>query len=103
MLPGEALVVGATPTPEDLGGDHDVGALPPQLADGLAHDLLSTAVGVDLGVVEEVDTVVAAALQQGLRLLNVQLVPEAHPCTVGELAHLQPRPTQIPVLHVLVL
>lgn len=99
VLPGQALVVGTGATPEDLGGDDDVGSLPAELADSLAHDLLGAAVGVDLGVVEEVDAVVAAALEERLGLLHVELVPEAHPRPVGELAHLQPRPSQVLVLH----
>lgn len=99
VLAGEALVVGSGAAPEDLGADDEVGALPPQLADGLAHDLLGAAVGVDLGVVEEVDAVVAAALEEGFRLLHVDLVAEAHPRAVGELAHLEPGPTQVFVLH----
>ena len=99
VLAGEALVVGPLASPEDLGGNDDVGALPPELPDGLAHDLLGAAVGVDLGVVEEVDAVVAAALEEGLGFLHVKLVAEAHPRTVGELAHLQARTAEVLVLH----
>ena len=79
VLSGEALVVGSGAAPEYLGGDDEVGALPSELAEGLAHDLLGAAVGVDLGVVEEVDAVVAAALEEGLGLLDVELVAKAHP------------------------
>lgn len=100
VLSGEALVVGAGPTPEDLGGNDDVGALPSELADGLAHDLLGAAVGVDLGVVEEVDAVVSAGLEERLGLLDVELVAEADPCSVRELAHPEPRAAQILVLHI---
>lgn len=71
VLPGQTLIVGAGTTPEDLGGDDDVGALPAELADGLAHDLFGAAVGVDLGVVEEVDAVVAAALEEGFSFFDV--------------------------------
>lgn len=99
VLARQALVVGARPAPEDLGGDDEVGALPAELADGLAHDLLGPAVGVDLGVVEEVDAVVAAALEKGLGFLDVQLVAEGHPRPVRQLGHLQPRSPQILVLH----
>lgn len=99
VLPGEAPVVGAWAAPEELGGDDEVGALPTELAEGLAHDLLSAAIGVDLGVVEEVDAMVAAALEEGLGLLHVQLVAEAHPRTVGKLAHLETRPAEVVVLH----
>ena len=99
VLPGEALVVGAGAAPEDLGGHDDVGPAPTELADGLAHDLLRSAVGVDLGVVEEVHAVIAAALQQDLRLLDIDLVPERDPRPVRELAHLQPRSPQVLVLH----
>lgn len=88
VLAGEALVVGAGPTPEDLGGDDDVGALPAQLPYGLAHDLLRPPAGVHLRVVEEVDAVITAALEERLRLLHVQLVAEAHPRPVRQLAHL---------------
>lgn len=63
VLPGEALVIGAPTTPEDLGGYDQVGALPAQLSDGLAHDLFGPPVGVHLGVVEEVYAVVSATLQ----------------------------------------
>lgn len=79
VLAGETLVVGPWAAPEDLGGDDEVGALPAELADGLAHDLLGPSVGVHLGVVEEVDAAVAAALEEGLGLFDVQLVAEAHP------------------------
>lgn len=99
VLAGEALVVGAGPAPEELGGDHEVGAAPPELADGLPHDLLRAPVRVHLRVVEEVHAVVAAALQQRLRLLHVQLVPERHPRPVPQLAHPQPRPPHVLVLH----
>lgn len=99
VLPGEAPVVGAWAAPEELGGDDEVGALPTELTEGLAHDLLSAAIGVDLSVVEEVDAMVAAALEEGLGLLHVQLVAEAHPRTVGELAHLETRPAEVVVLH----
>lgn len=102
VLAGEALVVGAGAAPEDLGGDDDVGALPAELLDGLAHDLLGAAIGVDLGVVEEVDAVVAAALEDGFGLLDVKLVAEGHPRSVRELGHLQPRSPQVLVLHCLV-
>jgi len=99
VLTREALVVGALTAPEDLGRNDDVGALPPELPDRLPHDLLGAAVGVDLGIVEEVDAVVAAGLEQRLGLLHVQLVPEAHPRAVRQLAHLQPRSPKVPVLH----
>jgi len=99
VLAREALVVGALAAPEDLGRNDDVGALPAELPDGLPHDLLGAAVGVDLRIVEEVDAVVAAALEQRLGLLHVQLVPEAHPRAVRQLAHLQPRSPKVPVLH----
>ncbi|ONK79520.1 uncharacterized protein A4U43_C01F7190 [Asparagus officinalis] len=85
VLPGQALVVWAGPTPEDLGGDDKIGPFPAQLADRLAHDLLGAAVGVDLGVVEEVDAVVSAELEEGFGLLDVELVAEADPGSVGEL------------------
>lgn len=71
VLAGEPLVVGPLSTPKYLGGNDNVGALPAQLPDGLAHDFLGAAVGVDLGVVEEVHAVVAAALEEGLGLLHV--------------------------------
>jgi hypothetical protein len=99
VLAGEALVVGALAAPEELGGDDDVGAAPAQVPDGLAHDLLGAAVGVHLGVVEEVDARVPARLQQRLGLLHVQLVPEGHPRAVRELADAEPRPAQVLVLH----
>lgn len=88
VLAGEALVVGAGASPEDLGGYDDVRAFPAELPDSLAHDLLSSAVGIYLGVVEEIDAMVTATLQQRLGLLHVQLVPEAYPRTIRELAHL---------------
>uniref|UniRef100_A0A8R7QX84 Uncharacterized protein n=1 Tax=Triticum urartu TaxID=4572 RepID=A0A8R7QX84_TRIUA len=99
VLAGEALVVGALAAPEELGGDDDVGAAPAQVPDRLPHDLLRAAVGVDLGVVEEVDPRVPAGLEEGLGLLDVQLVAEGHPGPVGELAHPQARPAQVVVLH----
>lgn len=102
MLPRQALVVGARPAPEDLGGYHDVGSLPTQLADGLAHDLLGPAVGVDLGVVEEVDAVFAAGLEESLGFFDVELVAEADPRAVGELAHFEAGSAEVVVLHFLV-
>lgn len=82
VLSGETLVVGARSTPEDLGGDDEVGSSPSELANGLAHDLLGATIGVHLGVVEEIDAVVATALEKSLRLLHIQLVSEAHPSAV---------------------
>jgi hypothetical protein len=99
VLPGEALVVGALPSPEELGGDDDVGAAPPEVPHRLPHDLLGAPVRVHLGVVEEVHAGVAARLEQRLRLLHVQLVAERHPRPVRQLAHPQPRPPQVLVLH----
>jgi hypothetical protein len=99
VLAREALVVGALAAPEELGGEDDVGAAPAEVADGLAHDLLGAAVGVDLGVVEEVDAGVAARLQQRLGVLDVELVAEGDPGAVGELAHAEARAAQVPVLH----
>ena len=90
VLPGESLVVGPLSSPEELGGDDDIGAAPAQVPDGLAHDLLGAAVGVDLGVVEEVDPHVAARLQERPGLLDVQLVAEGDPRAEGELADAQP-------------
>ncbi|KAM2058040.1 hypothetical protein ACFX16_030664 [Malus domestica] len=78
--------------PEDLGEEDDVEALPAELADGLAHDLLGAARGVDHGVVEEVDAMVAEGLEEGLGLLDVELVAEADPGAVGELAHFEAGP-----------
>ena len=91
VFSGEAFIVGALAAPKDLGGNDDVGSLPPELANGLAHDLFRAAVGVDLGIVEEVDAVVAGAMQERLRLRHVQLVPEADSRSVRELAHSRPR------------
>lgn len=99
MLSRQALVVGSGAAPEELGGDDDVGSLPAELADGLAHDLFGSAVGVDLGVVEEVDTVVAAALEEELGFFDVELVAEADPGSVGELRDFQARSAEVLVLH----
>lgn len=63
VFPGETLVVRSRAAPEDLGGDDDIGSLPTELSDGLSHDLLSAAIGVNLSVVEEIDAIVTAALQ----------------------------------------
>ena len=63
MFPRETFIVRTRTTPEDLGGDHDVGSPPVQLANRQTHDLLSSAIGVNLGVVEEVDSVIMAALE----------------------------------------
>lgn len=101
VFSGEAFIVGSLAAPKDLGRNDDVGSLPPELANGLPHDLFGAAVGVDLGIVEEVDAVVAAALQERLRLLHVQLVSEADPRSIRELAHSQPRSPQLLVLHFL--
>lgn len=102
VLPREAFVVRARPAPEDLGGDDDVGSLPPKLLDRLAHDLLGAAIGVDLGIIEEVDAMVAAALEDGFGLLDVELVAEGDPGAVGELRNLEARSAQVLVLHDLV-
>lgn len=83
MLPGESLIVGTLTAPEDLSGNDDVRAFPAEFTDGLSHDLLGTAVGVDFGVVEEVDAVVTATLEEGLGFFDVELVAEAYPCSVG--------------------
>lgn len=63
VLSGQSLIIWTRSTPEDLSGDDDIGATPTQLADCLTHDLLGSAIGVDLGVIEEVDAVITAALQ----------------------------------------
>lgn len=55
MLTRQAFVVRARTTPEDLGRHNDIRSLPSQLLDGLIYNLLDTAVGVDFGVVEEVE------------------------------------------------
>ncbi|KAM2960836.1 hypothetical protein FF1_030484 [Malus domestica] len=68
---------GLGPPQKILGGEDDVGALPAELADGLAHDLLGATRGVDHGVVEEVDAMVVA---------------KADPGAVGELAHFEAGP-----------
>eukprot|EP00268_Persea_americana_P015220 TRINITY_DN16945_c1_g1_i1.p2 TRINITY_DN16945_c1_g1~~TRINITY_DN16945_c1_g1_i1.p2 ORF type:complete len:223 (-),score=21.59 TRINITY_DN16945_c1_g1_i1:164-832(-) len=99
VLPRETLVVGSSSAPEDLSGDDDVRPLPPKLADRLPHDLLRSAIEEDLGVVEEVHAVVAAALEERSRLLEAHLVAEAHPSAVGEEAYLEARSTQVFVLH----
>lgn len=99
VLARETLVVGSWSAPEDLGRDDEIRSLPPQFTNRLPHDLLRAAIGVDLGVVEEVDAVVAAALEEGFRLLDVDLVAEADPRAVGELADLEARSAQVLVLH----
>lgn len=48
-----------------LGGDDEVVALPAVLLDGLAHDNLRLAGGVDLGAVEKVDAAVVGGLHAG--------------------------------------
>lgn len=83
VLPGEALVIGTGTAPEDLGGDDDVGALPSELPNGLAHDLLGPAIGVDFGVVEEIDAMVTATLEKRFGLPHIELVSEADPSPVG--------------------
>ena len=99
MLSRQPFIVRARAAPEDLGGDDDVGSLPAQFLNRLAHDFLGPAVGVDLGVVEEVDAVVTAALEEGLGVFDVQLVAEADPGAVGELGDFEAGAAQILVLH----
>lgn len=99
VLPGEALIVGTGSAPEDLCGDDDIGALPSQLPDRLAHDLLGAAIGVDFGVIEEVNAVVPATLHKRLGFFDIELVTEADPGPIRELADLESRSTQILVLH----
>ncbi|KAE7996141.1 hypothetical protein FH972_000889 [Carpinus fangiana] len=53
----------------------------PTIRAGYAFSVFSMAIGIDLGVVEEVDAMISTALQQRLGLLHVQLVPEAFPVT----------------------
>ena len=99
MFPRQTLVVRTRPTPEDLGGDDDVGSAPAQLANRLTHNLLGSAIGVDLGVVEEVDSVITAALENRFGFFHVELVAESDPRSERERAHFQSRFTQILVLH----
>lgn len=45
-----------------LGGDDQIITLPSKLLDGLSHDSLRLAPGIDLGAVEEVDTTIIGRL-----------------------------------------
>lgn len=83
MLSRKPLVIGTRTSPKDLGGNDYIGALPSKLPNGLTHDLLGSAIGVDFGVVEEIDAVVTAALEKRFGLSDVELIAEAYPSTVG--------------------
>lgn len=83
MLPRKSLVVGTLTAPEDLSRNDDVRAFPAEFTDGLSHDLFGSAIGVDFGVVEEVDAVITATLEERLGFFDVELVSEAYPCSVG--------------------
>lgn len=99
MFPRQTLVVRTRSTPKDLGGNDDIRPFPTQLPNSLTHDLLSSTIGINLGVVEKVNPVVFTTLEKRLGFFNIELVTETDPCSVGQLAHFQARSAQILVLH----
>ena len=90
-------------SPEQL-GRNDIGiALPAELLNGLSHDLFGLPAGVDLGVVEEVDTGFGSGLHALLGKTGVNGIAERDPRTERQFAHFEARAAQTVVLHLRVL
>ena len=84
---------------EELGGDDEVLAGPPKAPEGRPHDPLRLALGVHLGVVEEVD---AAIERRGHAVGGeplVQLLAERHPRSESQRADLETTRAEASILH----
>jgi hypothetical protein len=103
VLPAEAAGVGllAAGTEEDLGAEHVFVTGPVELLKRLAHLDLTLAIGVDLGGVEEVDTVVPGSLQALLDNVAVLGATVGEPSTKREDGDLEAAGSQVAELHVL--
>ncbi len=99
VFAGEAAVVRAFAAPVDLGGDDVVGAFPAGLGEDGAHDFLGDAVGVDLGVVEEVDAGVPGGVHAFGGEVLVHLRSEGHPRTEAESRDLETRVAEKTIFH----
>ena len=78
-------------TPEDLRRDHVRVTRPAELGDRGAHDPFRLALGVRLGIVEEVDAGFVRGLQTVGRLGDPDLLTERHPRSERQHTDLQPR------------
>jgi hypothetical protein len=103
VLPAEAASVGllATSAEEDLGAQDVLIARPVELLERSAHLDLTTAIGVDLGSVEEVDAVVPGSLHALLDNVAVLSATVGEPATEGEDRDLETAGTKVAELHVL--
>jgi len=81
VFKGQTLFGGGLPTPEDLGGDHELLPWPTEFLERLAHYTLSLAMGVSFSVIEEVDAVIPGSTHQLLGELKVHLVTIGYPGT----------------------
>jgi len=84
VLPGQASVIGSLASPEDLGRDDEVRALPSKLADSDAHVNLTLAPRVNLGGVKKVDAQVKGSLHALLSNFRAHLATIGHPSTEGQ-------------------
>jgi hypothetical protein len=94
---GRPRVLGAAE--EHLAGDADAVARQAQVGDHIAHHLFGAAVGIALGVVEEVDAVVPGGGHQVAGLVARDLVTEGHPGAEGQGGNRQAGGAQATVLH----
>jgi hypothetical protein len=103
VLPAEAASVGllAASAEEDLGGEHVLITRPVELLERLTHLDLALAVGVDLGGVEEVDTVVPGSLHALLDNVAVLGAAVGEPSSEREDGDLEAAGSQVAELHVL--
>ncbi len=97
---GQAAVRAVVDPPVELRRHDVLVALPPVLADGLAHEALRLPAGVGLGVVEEVH----AGVERGAHAVGgeagVELRAEGHPAAERQHADLEPGSSEAAVLHV---
>src|SRR5690606_30784214 len=70
-----------------------------QVADHITHHPFGTALGIDLGVVEEIDPVVPCRGDQVAGLAAADLVAEGDPGAEGQRRKLQPGGAETTVLH----
>jgi len=84
---------------EHLAGHAETVARQAQVGDHVAHDLFGTAVGITLGVVEEVDAMIPGGGHQVAGLIARDLVAEGHPGAEGQGGNRQAGGAQATVLH----
>ena len=94
------LFVGAIGEPPEELGRNDVRCTTPaELLEHVAHDVLGLSLGVDLGVIEEVDARIIGGSHAFARGIVTELRAVADPRAEGELAQLQARRAQPAVIH----